>query len=68
MENNPTLKEFLISKDIHFVEYGDDNLYVNDSLLIPYEIEIRQLFPEFLFIWDVQRYRNEPNRSSDEYL
>lgn len=65
MQNKPTLKEFLILKNIPFIEYEDNDVGINDNLLIPYEEEVRKLFPLFEFIWDIQRYRNEPNRSGD---
>lgn len=39
-------------------------IMVDDNLLIPYEQELRKNFPEWEFEWDVQRYRNEPNRRS----
>lgn len=66
-----TLKEFLIEKKIPFVivpineGYGEEEgIMVDDNLLIPYEEELRKNFPEWEFEWDVQRYRNEPNRRS----
>ena len=60
-----TFKEFLTEKNIPFIEYEDESLGLNDSLLIPYELEFRNLFPNEELIWDYRRYRCEPNRSGD---
>lgn len=64
-----TFKEFLIKYDIPFKidEFNENNvIIINDKLLIPYENEIRKEVKDFEFLWDYQRYKNEPNRVSDE--
>ena len=49
-----TFKDFLISKNIAFEEDTTDNsLMLNDEDLIPYQDEIKQLFPTFTFVWDM---------------
>ena len=61
-----TFKEFLIEKNIEFSEWEDGSIVVNDSLLIPYELEFREKVPDGELIWDYQRYKCEPNRVNDE--
>ena len=47
-------KEFLISKNIAFEEDPTDNsLILNDEDLIPYEAEVKELFPGFTFMWEM---------------
>jgi len=61
-----TFKEFLIYKNIPFEENTvEGTIAVNDSLIIPYEIEFRKEVPEGELWWDYLRYRVEPNRSGD---
>ena len=61
-----TFKQFLIEKEIPYIEFEDGSLGVNDNLIIPYELEFRNLFPNEELIWDYRRYRNEPKRINDE--
>jgi hypothetical protein len=60
------LIQFLIKNNIPFTELEEGCLLIDDNLLKPYEEEIRKEFPDFEFMWDYRRYRNEPNRSSDD--
>lgn len=39
----------------------DGMVYVDDDLLRPFEIELRKLFPDIEFSWEIQ-----PNRRSDD--
>lgn len=59
-----TFKQFLIDKNIPYIEFEDGSIGVNDNLIIPYELEFRTLFPNEELIWDYRRYRNEPLHSS----
>lgn len=58
-----TFEEFLKEKQIPFMKEGGDVL-VDDYLLVPYTIELKNIFPNFEFIWEYQRYHNEPNHVS----
>ena len=60
-----TFKEFLIYKDIPFKE-DEEGIAVDDELIIPYELEFRELVKEGELWWDYLRYRNEPKRINDE--
>lgn len=59
-----TFVEFLIEKKIPFTSMEDEGILLDDYLLVPYFDEIVKLFPEFEFVWDYQRYKNEPNHVS----
>lgn len=49
-----TFKDFLISKNIAFEEDTTDNsLMLNDDDLIPYKDEVKELFPNFTFVWEM---------------
>jgi len=54
-----TFKEFLIKYDIPFEEENDE-IFVDDKLIIPYELEFRKEVPEGELWWDYLRYRVEP--------
>lgn len=56
-----SFKDFLISKNIKFVEMDDEDVLVDEYTLIPFTEEIKQKFPDFEFIWEYKRYYNEPN-------
>jgi len=61
-----TFKEFLIYKNIPFEENTEEGtIAVDDSLIIPYEIEFRKEVPEGELWWDYLRYRVEPNYRGD---
>ena len=57
-----TLIDLLNKYNIPFKwDFQDDTLLiVDDKLLVPYEEEIRLFLPQFEFLWDYQRYKNEP--------
>ena len=56
-----TFKQFLIDKNIPFKEDTEDNtILVDDNLILPYELEFRQLLPEADLLIDYQRYKNIP--------
>lgn len=55
-----SFKDFLISKNIKFVEMDDEDVLVDEYTLIPFTEEIKQKFPDFEFIWEYRRYKNEP--------
>lgn len=59
-----TFKEFLIKYDIPFEEENDE-IFVDDKLIIPYELEFRKEVPEGELWWDYLRYRVEPNYSGN---
>lgn len=63
-----TFKEFLIEKNISFIEFTDGNIGLDDKLLIPYERKFRELFPNEELIWDYKRYRCEPGNSTSDRL
>lgn len=60
------LNKYNIPYETNKEKDGTEIVLVNDWLLIPYEKEIRNNYPEFEFYWDYQRYRNEPKRVNDE--
>lgn len=55
-----TFKDFLVSKNIKFVEMVDEDVLVDEYTLIPFTEEIKQKFPDFEFIWEYRRHKNEP--------
>jgi len=59
--DNQGFKDFLISKNIEFKEFNNEDILVRDTDLIPYFWDIKEKFPDFEFIWEYKRYYNEPN-------
>lgn len=49
-KENMTFKEFLDEKQIDYIIDEDSSVIVDDDLLKPYERELKELFPKFLFL------------------
>jgi len=60
-----TFKEYLISKNIPFDE-ETNSVIVNDYDLQPYQEEVKNLFPEVIFIWEEDFNYNEDEGNQDK--
>jgi len=54
MEPEITFKQWLIDHEIDFDYFEDGNVRVDDYLLRNYESELKKLFPEIQFIWEIE--------------
>lgn len=57
-----TFKEYLIYGDIPFTE-NSEGIAVDDYLLEPFELDLKEKVKGVELWWDYLRYKNEPNRS-----